>query len=215
MGFASLFGGERGNSDYDIRQNLNFTGSYLFPSTSVPVVKTILGNWYADFMLTARTGLPFDIQGVTATTSSSSSTTRGLFAQVRPDYNGQQVWLTDPNVPAGTRLNAAAFAAPAKYTTGNLGRNALSGYKMGQVDFSLRRQIPVTDSIRFHLALQAFNVTNSPNFLNPTRNEGASMASANFGVSTRTLGQGMGGGAGSFYRSGGPRSIQFTLRLQF
>jgi hypothetical protein len=217
-GFASLFGGsERGNSNYDVRHLINWSGSYLMPAPKLAVAGILLRDWHLDWMATRRTGLPFQVQGVSATTSNSdsTSTSRGLFAQIRPDYNGQDSWISDPFAPGGRKVNSAAFTTPASFTQGNLGRNALSGFSATQVDFSLRRQIPVTDALRLNFAVQAFNVTNTPSFLNPTRDEGANLASPKFGMATRTLGTGFGGGAGSFYRSGGPRSIQFSVRLQF
>ena len=218
MGFASLFGGsERGNSDYDVRHNINWSGSYLIPEPKVPVAGLLLRDWHLDWMATRRTGLPFQVQGVSSTTSNSDSTStnRGLFAQVRPDYNGQPTWVSDSLAPGGRKVNSDAFAAPAGFSQGNLGRNALSGFSATQVDFSVRRQIPLTDALRLNFVVQAFNVMNAPSFLNPTRDEGANLSSPKFGMATRTLGTGFGGGAGSFYRSGGPRSIQFSFRLQF
>jgi hypothetical protein len=215
-GFASLYGGERGNSDYDVRHNVNWSGNYLIPSPKAPVVGMLLRDWNLDWMATYRTGLPFDIVGVAAPPVDSTSTTpRGLFAQVRPDYNGNPVWNSDPLAPGGKRVNADAFASPTGYFQGNLGRNAIGGFSAMQVDFSFRRQIPINEAFRLNFAVQAFNVTNSPSFFNPTRNEGANISSPKFGLATRTLGTGFGGGAGSFYRSGGPRSLQFSLRLQF
>lgn len=217
-GFASLYGGsERGNSDYDVRHNINWSGSYLIPAPKIPVAGLVLRDWNLDWMATRRTGLPFQVQGVSATTSGSdsTSTSRGLFAQVRPDYNGKESWISDSLAPGGRKVNSAAFATPTTYRQGNLGRNALSGFSATQVDFAVRRQIPITESLRLNFALQAFNVTNTPSFLNPTRDEGSNLASPKFGMATRTLGTGFGGGAGSFYRSGGPRSLQFSFRLQF
>ena len=81
---------------------------------------------------------------------------------------------------------------------------------------SFIRQIPITERFKLHLSLQGFNIFNTPSFANPQRNEGASLASSNFGVSTRSRATGFGGGGlGSVYQTGGPRSIQIALRLQF
>jgi hypothetical protein len=218
-GFATLFTSERGNSDYDIRHNLNVSGSYLLPSPKTKPLHWALGNWYSDFLFAARTGSPFDITGVSAETSNQSSTTspfrRGLFAQVRPNYNGQPVWIDDPGAPGGVRLNRAAFESPSGFGQGNLGRNSIRGYALSQLDLSLRRQVAITERFVLHLSLQGFNILNHPNFANPQRNEGASMTSANFGVSTQSRNQGFGGGLGSIYQTGGPRSMQIGLRLQF
>lgn len=225
-GFASLFGGgQRGSSDYDIRHNLNFSGSYRLPAPKRGLVTSPIRNWYLDFVATARTGLPFDIQGVstassaststTTSTSTSSNATVGLFAQVRPDYNGLPVWISDPHVPGGRRLNLAAFTIPDGYAQGNLGRNSLRGFPSSQLDLSLRRVIPITERWRFSIAAEGFNILNHPNFANPSPFEGANMSSANFGIVTRMVNQSFGGGVNSLYRSGGSRSMELALRLQF
>src|SRR5689334_22323197 len=74
-GFASLFGGgERGSSDYDVRHNLSFSGSYRLPAPSRGFATFLLRNWFLDWVATARTGLPFDVQGVSSSSSDSSST---------------------------------------------------------------------------------------------------------------------------------------------
>ncbi len=217
-GFATIFTSERGSSDYDIRHNLNVSGSYLMPSTKT--MHWLIGNWYTDFLYAARTGTPFDITGVSSQTSNQSSSTtpqrRGLFAQVRPDYNGLPVWIPDPTAPGGVRLNRDAFTAPTGFGQGSLGRNSIGGFGLSQLDLTVRRQIPITERFKLHLSLQGFNIFNTPSFANPQRNEGASLASSNFGVSTRSRATGFGGGGlGSVYQTGGPRSMQIALRLQF
>jgi hypothetical protein len=45
--------------------------------------------------------------------------------------------------------------------------------------------------------------------------EGGNMSSPNFGVMTRMMNQSFGGGVSSLYRSGGPRSMEFSVKLQF
>jgi hypothetical protein len=220
-GFATLLEGNQGDSDYDIRQNLNFSGSWRLPAPRTVILRTLLGDWHADWVATARTGLPFDVQGISAKTSetassssSSSSTRRGVFAQIRPDYTGEPVWIVDRGVPGGRRLNPDAFEIPDDYSQGNLGRNAIRGFPAYQVDLSIRRQIVLAESRRLQIAAQAYNVLNHPNFSNPMGMGSANMSSTNFGVATRMLNQGMGGG-GSVYGSGGPRSVELTLRLEF
>jgi len=219
-GFASLFGGgERGSSDYDIRHNVSFSGSYRLPAPRNGIIFSPLRNWYVDFVASARSGLPFDLQGVSTSTSSSSSSssssTTGLFANVRPSYNGKAVWISDPQAPGGRRLNPAAFYIDDGYAQGNLGRNALRGFSFGQLDLSLRRVLPITERLQMSIAAQGYNILNHPNFANPSPMEGGNMSSPNFGVVTRMMNQGGGGGVNSLYRSGGARSMELSLRLQF
>jgi len=213
-GFATLLTSERGNSDFDVRHMINGSGSWMFPHPDSRGLGVILRDWWSDFMVTWRTGTSFDVVGISSMPS-GVDTGRGIFAQVRPDYNGRDVWLEDKGVPGGKRLNRDAFTSPNGYAQGTLGRNSIGGFGLLQVDYGIRRQIPLTERQSLHLAVQAFNILNRPNFANPSRNEGANMTSANFGVSTRTQNQGFGGGSGSLLQVGGPRSLQFVVRYQF
>jgi hypothetical protein len=217
-GFASLFGeGQRGSSDYDVRHNVNFSGSWRLFAPRRSIFFFPIQNWYLDFVASARSGLPFDVQGVSSTTSdsSSSSPTRGLFAQTRPNYTGEPIWIIDGNSPGRRRLNKAAFEMPDGYEQGNLGRNALRGFGVGQLDLSLRRALPITERFRIDIAAQGYNILNHPNFANVSPMEGGNMSSPNFGVVTRMMNQSFGGGVNALYRSGGARSMELSLRLQF
>jgi outer membrane receptor protein involved in Fe transport len=224
-GFASLFGGgERGSSDYDIRHNLSLSGSIKLPSVKGPLF-FLLQQWNLDFVAAARSALPFDIQGVSTCTSAStsstcttstSSTNNGLFAQVRPNYvGGQAIWIADSKVPGGRRVNKAAFSIPSGYAQGNLGRNALRGFSFGQLDLSLRRTVPISGRLQLSIAAQGYNVFNHPNFANPSQLEGGNMSSPNFGIATQMMNQSFGGGVNQLYRSGGPRSMELSIRVQF
>jgi hypothetical protein len=224
-GFASLFGGgERGSSDYDIRHNLSLSGSIRLPSVKGPLF-FLLQQWNLDFVAAARSALPFDIQGVSTCTSTSTSSTcttstnstnTGLFAQVRPNYvGGKAVWIEDSTVPAGRRVNKAAFSLPSGYAQGNLGRNALRGFSFGQLDLSLRRTVPISGRLQLNIAAQGYNISNHPNFANPSQLEGGNMSSPNFGVATQMMNQSFGGGVNQLYRSGGPRSMELSIRAQF
>ena len=224
-GFASLFGGgERGSSDYDIRHNLSLSGSIRLPSVKGPIF-FLLQQWNLDFVAAARSALPFDIQGVSTCTSTSTSSTcttsknstnTGLFAQVRPDYvGGKDVWIADSNVPGGRRVNKAAFSIPSGYAQGNLGRNALRGFSFAQLDLSLRRTVPISGRLQLNVAAQGYNIFNHPNFANPSPFEGGNMSSPNFGIATQMMNQSFGGGVNQLYRSGGPRSMELSIRVQF
>ncbi len=220
-GFASLFtSGERGSSDFDVRHSGSFSGTWRLPAPSNGLIFYPLQHWYLDFLATARSGLPFDIEGVSSTTSnstssSSSTTNPGLFANVRPDWNGLPIWISDPKVPGGRRLNPAAFFIPTGYQQGNLGRNSFRGFSLSQLDLAVRRMVPLSERFKLNLSAGAYNILNHPNFANPTPLEGGNLSSPDFGIMTRMVNQSLGGGVNALYRTGGPRSVEFSLRLQF
>ena len=128
---------------------------------------------------------------------------------------GAPLWISDPNVAGGRRINPSAFRKPAA-SQGDLGRNTLRGFGATEVDLTLRRQFKLHE----HLSLQAradfFNIFNHSNFGPPTNY----MTSPLFGQATQMLGTSLGsggqnGGRNPLYQIGGPRSAQLALKLVF
>ena len=218
-GFGTVSEGDRGPSNYDIRHSASLSGSYLFPAPRKGIVGAILNDWWTDWFVTARSALPFDVRNITMVTSDDEEDDedgfRGLFGMGRPHYTGEPIWISDGNVPGGKRLNPDAFEVPDDYEQGDLGRNSIRGFNVFQVDLSLRRQFSINEKLRLHATVQAFNVLNHPNFANLSPNQGANMASPNFGIATSMLNRGLGSSGNAMYRVGGPRTLQFALRLQF
>jgi hypothetical protein len=220
IGFATIFGNEKGNADHDVRHLLNVSGTYLIPAPGISGLHAALRDWHLEWIASARTGLPFDVVMLNSTPSADAGAVqtpviRGLYGIVRPNYNGADLWISDKNVAGGRRLNPAAFTAPNTNRTGDLGRNILYGRPAAQIDLALRREIPFTESFRFNLAVQAFNLTNSPAFANPNRNEGGYLGSPVFGFPVRSLNASFAPNPTSYFAPGGPRSVQIAVRLQF
>ena len=108
------------------------------------------------------------------------------------------------------------------FTQGNLGRNALRGFGAWQEDLSVRRTFRITERFSLLARAEAFNIFNHPNFGNPgSQSDGANhLNSPNFGLSTQVLSNALGtggadGGFSPLYQFGGPRSLQFAVKLQF
>jgi hypothetical protein len=126
------------------------------------------------------------------------------------------LWIADPNVADGKRINPAAFSMPSGAVQGNLGRNALAGFGAAQVDLTLRRQFKLYKRLSLQARADFFNIFNHPNFGNPINY----LTSPQFGQSTQMLAGalgsgGSGGGLNPLYQIGGPRSIQLALKLLF
>ena len=217
-GFGSVLGVERGSSDFDARHTFRFAGSYHMPAPAGGILRTLLENWSADWMINARTALPFDVLAVSETTSSTTGTSAsgspGLYAITRANYLGQEIWISDPAAPGGQRLNPAAFAIPSEYEQGTLGRNLLRGFGMWQADLALRRQIQAGERWSLHLQAQAINVFNHQNIADPSLLQGALLGSPLFGHSTSLVGSSQNGFASTFGQTT-PRTLQFGLRMEF
>ena len=202
---------DRGSSDFDQRQSLTASASYEFPQTGVFPQTRWLRGWGMDTIFHARTGFPISVL------DSEQYLGITLANAFRPNLvYGQPLWLADPSVGGGRRLNPAAFQATVAPKQGTLGRNAIAGFGMSQVDVALRREFRLTERRRLQLRLEAFNLFNHANFADPVRflNSGA------FGQSTSMLnlmlGSGSpGSGLAPILQTGGPRSLQVSLRFRF
>jgi hypothetical protein len=135
----------------------------------------------------------------------------------RPDLNfGVPLWISDPNSAGGRRLNSAAFQVAPAQQQGTLGRNPISGFGMVQLDLALRREFRLTERRRLQFRLEAFNVLNHPNFADPIRYLNSPVFGESTSMLNLMLGTGSpGSGLAPVLQTGGPRSLQLSLRFQF
>jgi hypothetical protein len=78
------------------------------------------------------------------------------------------------------------------------------------MNLAVRREFPINERLKLQFRAEAFNVFNHPNFGNVYPFFGA----PNFGQATGTLANSL-GTLNQLYQLGGPRSMQFALRLLF
>ncbi len=203
---------DRGPSDFDVRQSLNAALTYeTEPRLDGSFPDRLLRGWSVDGIFRARTGFPIAVL--------NSEFSNGLsFANAfRPNMvAGQPVWVDDPAAAGGRRLNENAFAPASGFVQGSLGRNAIRGFGMRQIDLSLRRQFPLSDRHSLLFRLEVFNLFNRPNFGDPER----FLTSPLFGESLSTLNLMLGTGSpGSgltpLLQTGGARSVQLVIRFRF
>lgn len=201
---------DRGLSDFDVRHSFTAALTYDLPiSTENNVARAIFRDWSADAIFRARTATPVN--------PVFFNRLFGVIAVTRPNLiPGVPLYLDDPAVAGGRRINRSAFIAPPPNQQGALGRNSLRGFPVSQLDFSLRRQFKFTERYKLQLRADLFNVFNHPNFGDPD----SLFESGTFGESVRMLGQSLGRGGietgfSPLYQIGGPRSIQLALKLQF
>lgn len=203
---------DRGPSDFDVRHSFTAAVTYNIPIPDVGVVgNAILRDWSVDGVYRARSATPVNI------TTGNPTLLGGSFIP-RPNLiTSAPLYVNDPNIAGGRRINRAAFSSPPQDQQGTLGRNALRGFPLSQLDLSLRRQFGLTERVNLQLRAEFFNIFNHPNFGDPEPN----LSNSLFGQSRVMLGRSMGSGGGAaggfnpLYQVGGPRSIQLAVKLQF
>jgi hypothetical protein len=150
----------------DIRHRFALSAVYdMRPLGSAGWMRAATRNWRFSTIYQAQSGFPFTISvfGDTA----NAGTVLGE-NPVRANYTGQTVF------GPGTRttdawFNPAAFATPAAFTFGNVGRNTVYGPALQTLDFAVVRSFPVTERLRLEMRAEAYNGLNHANLGTPNR----------------------------------------------
>jgi hypothetical protein len=216
---------DRGNSDFDVRHAFSSAVTYDIPRfLKRQMGDAIFRSWSVDALVTARSATPVNV------IYSISTPGIGGIATVRPDLvEGIPLYIDDPTAPGGRRFNntrvtipgnpnpqIGPFLRPFPARQGSFGRNVLRGFSVYQLDLGIRRQFNFTERMNLQFKSEFFNIFNHPNFGDPD----GLLASSTFGFSTAMLGRSLGsggvlGGFNPLYQIGGPRSIQFSVKLGF
>jgi hypothetical protein len=197
----------RGNSDFDVRNNFQAGVSWDLPNTrGGGFSDALLHSWGLDLRAMARTGFPVTLYGNYLTDPATGSQYYGNLDLVA----SEPIYLYGASNPGGRAINPAAFAYPPGDGAGDAPRNFARGFGMTQINLAARRQIRIHDNLSLQFRAETFNLLNHPNFgyIDPY------LGDALFGQATQMLNQSLATVA-SQYQQGGPRSMQFALKLLF
>jgi hypothetical protein len=228
-----------GRADFDQTHIFNFDAVYDLPfgkgkhfwNKSSGPLDRLVGGWQLGGILRVNTGTPLTIvdprgtlnragrsanqTALTNLTNAQISNLIGIFHQ-----NGN-VYYINPSVISSSGRGASAFGQPA-FTGqmffdngpgqfGNLGRTTINGPLFSELDMSLTKNIRITESVRFQIRADAFNVLNHTNFLTGVLDPNAGVSNAIFNVNSATFGQ----ITSSSNLGGLNRVIQVAGRLEF
>jgi len=219
-----LVGFQRGNCDFDVRHTFSGALSYDVPGAfHNPIAHAFLHHWGIDSRISARSGFPVTLLG---SNIDYIDPLTGQLAFAGLDLvPNQPVYLYGSNCttvlqglgdlapgqvcPGGRAINPQAFANPTA-GNGNAPRNFVRGFGAWQTDLSVRREFPIHERLRLQFRAEAFNIFNHPNFGTVNPNFGQ----LTFGQATATLANSL-GVLSPLYQMGGPRSMQFALKIIF
>ena len=196
---------DKGDSDLDRRQTIVGNFVYALPSFKKwgEVASNILGDWQLNSIISHYGNTPVDIL--------SGANTYGTAGNVNPRPNlvtGVPVYLHTADKTQW--LNPAAFSLPGVGQLGSLGRGAIRGKPVNNVDFSIAKNWKFKERYGLQFRGEMFNVFNHANF-------GGYSNSLNFeNNSTRSnFGQPTNGSFGTLSTAQAPREIQFGLKFSF
>jgi hypothetical protein len=220
---------DRGNSNFDIRRRFSWNFGYDFPKFGGSWSR-LKNGWGFNGVLNLQDGQPFQLNYNFEGDYSGAG--QGFD---RPDVVGPIRY----GGGATNFLDLTAFSVPCTFNGlggtadtdcvagtrhfGNLGRNALRGPAFKELNFSIFKKTALTERINLQLGADFFNIFNHPNFSNPNLpNFITDPASA--GIDPLT-GRGQGplvltatgdvGIGNPFLGGGGPRGVQFAVKITF
>ena len=172
------FKGDRGLSAFDVRHNvvMNFTYDLPGPKGTGALPK-LAGGWQLGGIVTFASGTPF-----TALTSISQSLDQARSISDRPNLlpgaNSNHVSGTTAGcngVAAGQKLGTpdlyfdpCVFALPLSGTYGNVGRDTIIGPGFIGNDVTIVKTTQITERLKADFRAEFFNISNRPNFANPS-----------------------------------------------
>jgi hypothetical protein len=210
---------DRGDADLDRRHIFVANAVYDLPLFKGlgSVGSAVLGGWQLNGIVSLLDGTPVDVI--------SGANTAGLSGpgSQRPDLvPGVPIYLNTGNPLQ--YLNPAAFALPGVGKFGSLGRGAIRGPGINNVDFSVNKNFRLTERYGLQFRAEMFNLFNHVNFLgvNPGlgfNNTAASATDPCNGSAPKADGTASCGSAvgnfGLVTGNRGPREIQFGLKFTF
>jgi hypothetical protein len=198
---------QRGNSDFDVRNNFQAGVNWDLPTArSRELISDLVNGWGLDARLNGRTAFPITLGGNLTTDPTTGNQYDGGLNVV----SGQPIYLYGPQYPGGKAINPGAFSLPPTGSAGDAPRNFVRGFGATQLNFAVRREFPIHKTVGLQFRAEAFNILNHPNFgyVDPQYTD------ATFGQATKMLNSSLGTTA-SQYQQGGPRSMQFALKVHF
>jgi hypothetical protein len=192
---------ERSVSAFDVTHNIVASWNYALPmgrgkllNVNNAIANFLIGNWQWSGFAKFHSGTPYNVN-LTADIANL-----GINGYERPNLVGNPV---PSNRTYKNWLNYSAFAVPAQYTYGTVGRNPFRTQFYKTFDMSMYKEFPFADRYRVKVTADAFNIFNQHAFGSPISNlsKGDPASGGTFGVVNGT--------------STGARGVQMSAKFTF
>jgi hypothetical protein len=210
-----------GDADLDRRHSFVGNVVYVLPPFKNwgKAANHILGDWQLNAIYSHFGATPVDVL--------SGANTFGTLGNVNPRPNlvqGVPIYVKAPDKTLW--LNPAAFSLPAVGQVGSLGKGAIRGKAINNLDFSINKNWRFKEKYGIQFRVEMFNAFNHTNFvgfnntlqldqlqvsrliINPSPQPPTPVLNPNFGKSQN-------GGFGTLTNAQAPREIQFGLKFNF
>jgi hypothetical protein len=153
------FASDKGDADLDRRHTFVSNVVYVLPSFKNwgKAAQFALGDWQLNAI-----GSYFGATPIELITGANTLGTASAVGQ-RPNYTGAPIYLDTGD--STRHLNPAAFVRPAAGQLGTLGKGAVRGTPITNIDFSMAKNWRFKERYGFQFRMEFFNVFNHANFV--------------------------------------------------
>jgi len=210
-----------GPADFDRLLNYEQSFTYELPfgrghsHFNTGIAAIALGGWRLSGIVSIVSGTPFTVyaNGTSLNTPGTAQTANltGPY-KVTHGIGTNTHWfdITAFTQPSGCPP-APTACTPQNVGLGNTGRNQFRGPGYIQDNLSILKSFHIFREAALETRLEAFQLSNTPQFNNPNSGSGSIISASNFGQVTSTLGTGQ----GSVNGVGGGRTLQASVKILF
>jgi len=221
---------DRGNSNFDIRRRFSWNFGYELPKMNGSWSR-LRNGWGGDGVVNLQDGQPFQLNYNFEGDYSGSGEgfdRPDVVGPIRYGSGASSVDLSSFQVPC-TFGNTTGFGGGGDSDClagtrhfGDLGRNSLRAPSFKEFNFSIFKNTAITERVNLQIRAEFFNLFNHPNFANPNlpnfitdpANNGLDAAGRGIGFLPLTATGDVGIG-NPFLGGGGPRGVQFAVKVAF
>jgi len=173
-----------GLASFDIRNVFHLSGGYQLPfgkgkkfmSSATGAADKLVGGWSVQWITTLEGGQPITLGCPNGTTTGTNCYDLVVSGQpfdlgLHTDANGKLSWLGNPKAftqpPACTQTLTTSPLVNCGVSALGGGPAQVPGPGFHRLDFSVFKDIPLNERMRFQFRTEIFNVTNHPNFNAP------------------------------------------------
>ena len=227
-------GGNKGPSNFDVRNR--FVMSSVYDLAKIDRLKRFGEGWSFSGILTLMSGHPFSLNYAYEGDYDGSGEGFGrpdVVAPIQYNYSNPAEFLNLASFSTPCTLvggTSTSNCVPGTRHFGSEGRNSLIGPNYRNLDFAISKMTPIGERFKLEFRADFYNIANHPNFASPLLPAFFADAAPN-GISTGLtpdvlpLGRSRGfyqltetsdvGLGNPILGGGGPRSIQFAVKLMF
>jgi len=160
-----------GNADYDVRHSISANYVWELPFKASGFANKVVSGWVLSQTIFWRSGYPYTVTDGAAIAGAVAGLHNASSLTIMPDFLGGSTpsCLYPGNAANPTKcLSNSQFVGVGSETNfGNIPRNAFRGPHYFNTDFSILKNIPLTEHVSLGLGANAYNVLNHPSFANP------------------------------------------------